>query len=342
MTRNNKNISLKRLIVFVLFLIVDLTFLYYIKYHNQSLSLQNISLNNIGNITNLFFYMIMIIGLVIIYFNKTLSIDPRIFSSIFIVNQILLLSCYVITIIELPFDKFYYLTQNGNRLFIGLIYTLYQFTFFVMFFLVWLNILKVKNLLVIRSMMNASWMMLFLLMMAFLFIMLNENRMSEIKSGNSKDGLAIVLGAAVWSDNKPSPTLAARVDKALELYDQGKVKSIYLTGGNAPGELSESQVALSYIKSKRKSTSDIFIETKTTSTNEQIQFIKKEILEWNKRNQVVVISDSYHLVRISEISDFHNLNIGVVPSDLPLSFEKALYFKVREALALIVFWFFAL
>ena len=74
---------------------------------------------------------------------------------------------------------------------------------------------------------------------------------------------------------------------------------------------------------------------------QQIQYIEANLLTKGKDKNIIVISDSYHLVRIVEISNFHNIKILVAPSNLPLSFEKALYFKVREALALVVFWFFA-
>ncbi|MFN3478156.1 MAG: FAD-dependent oxidoreductase, partial [bacterium] len=60
----------------------------------------------------------------------------------------------------------------------------------------------------------------------------------------------VVLGAAVWSDNKPSPILAARVDKAIDLMKNFNVEKVYFTGSNAPGELSEAEVALNYLKSK--------------------------------------------------------------------------------------------
>ena len=62
----------------------------------------------------------------------------------------------------------------------------------------------------------------------------------------SDKNIGVVLGAAVWSGNIPSPTLSARVDKALELLEQGFVGKIVLTGGKAPGELPESEVAYEY------------------------------------------------------------------------------------------------
>jgi vancomycin permeability regulator SanA len=342
MVRNTKKISTKSFFVIVFLLISDLLLLYFLKYKNQSLDISDFNFTSIGNAANLFFYMLLIIGWVIVFANEKISFDFKSFKYIFLFKQILLAGCFIVSSINLPFEKYYYLTQSGNRLFIGTIFSLYQFCFFVLLFFVWLNILKVKNFIVLRAVLNSSWMMLSLLIVAFIFIIVSEGNINKESFQSDNNTIAVVLGAAVWSDNKPSPTLAARVDKALKLFDSGRVKEIYLTGGNAPGELSEAQVALNYVKSKGHNTTHIYLESKTKSTNEQIQFVKNELLKNKKELNVILVSDSYHLVRTKEISDFHKIKINVVPSELPLSFENALYLKLREALALVVFWFFAL
>lgn len=340
MIKNKKYNSLKVSALFIFILIIDLTFLYFIKYQNQLISLSAFNLFKTGNILNLFFYLVLITGLLIILFNKSQQFEAKYFVVFFIINQILIVLIFIVINLPLPFDDFYYLNQNGNKLFIGLLFTLFQFTFFSMMFCVWLNILKVKNLLLVRSLLNSGWLMLLLLVASFVYIVSKEVSFDESEI-TSKNNSGVVLGAAVWSKNKPSPTLAARVDKAVHLLKQNKISSVYLTGANAPGELAESEVAFNYLKTKLNDVSNIHKETETSSTNEQIQFIKSKLLLSGKEKNVVVISDSYHLVRIMEISQFHNIEINAVPSDLPLSFEKALYFKTREALALVVFWFFA-
>jgi vancomycin permeability regulator SanA len=183
--------------------------------------------------------------------------------------------------------------------------------------------------------------MIIILLVSFIYIIGKESTFDEKQLISFKNNVAVVLGAAVWSNNQPSPSLAARVDKALELLADKKVNSIYLTGSNAPGELTESEVALRYIQKKKNITSNIFTETETTSTNEQVRFIKQKLYSDPQKKNIIVISDSYHLVRVLEISKFHNIQIQVAASELSLSFEKAFYFKMREALALTVFWFFA-
>jgi vancomycin permeability regulator SanA len=220
------------------------------------------------------------------------------------------------------------------------LFTLYFFTYLVTIFIIWLNILKTKSVIVFRSMLNSAMVMLLFLIFVFLYIIKKENSFNDsiIKSNNN---VGVVLGAAVWSNNKPSPSLAGRIEKALSLFKENKISEIYLTGSNAPGELSEAEVALHYLISFGIDTSHVHIEKKTTSTNEQVEYIRKKLSSY-KINNVIVISDGYHLVRVLEISKFHNINIQVVPSDLAQSFEQALYNNFREALALTVFWFFAI
>ncbi|HRP93465.1 MAG TPA: ElyC/SanA/YdcF family protein, partial [Ignavibacteriaceae bacterium] len=87
--------------------------------------------------------------------------------------------------------------------------------------------------------------------------------------------------------------------------------------------------------------SEIFLEKETTNTNEQIQFIKKNFAK-TLNKKIIVISDGYHLVRVLEIAKFHDTKISVSASALNQSFEKAVYNKMREALALTVFWLFAI
>jgi vancomycin permeability regulator SanA len=263
------------------------------------------------------------------------------FNSIFILNQILLVTQYFLIHLPLPFTEIYFLGQTGDQLFSGAIFAFYTITCFIMIFLVWLSIFNFRTILIFRASVNSVLTLMSILLLVFIFIIGKEAGLQDDLITNHTGNVGVVLGAAVWSENKPSPSLANRVDKALSLYEQNKISQIYLTGSNAPGELSESEVAFNYIKSKGTKTSDIFLEKETSSTNEQIQYIKKNLLSTSNKN-VIVISDSYHLVRVLEIARFHNMKIQVSASELSQSFEQALYNKFRESLALTMFWLYAL
>lgn len=339
MTKRNKNNSYLTSII-ILVILLNLTFLYYIKYHNQNLNLSAFNALNFGNLLNLFFAASLLVGIFVAALKKQTSTGNKSFIIFLILNQISLLLIYCFKSIDLPFKDIYLLGQTGDKLLIGGLFTFYAFTYLVMIFLVWLEIIKTKNILIVRAMFNSALSMLFILLFVFLFIIGKEAGFNKVLINTDSNNVGVVLGAAVWKGNIPSPSLAGRVDKAISLFDQNKISKIFLTGSNAPGEMTESEVAYNYIKAKNINTKEIFIEKETTSTNEQIRYIKNNLL--NKNYNVIVISDAYHLVRIIEIAKFHNIIIQVAASELSQSFEKALYNKVREALALTVFWFFAI
>lgn len=341
MTKNNKRKIKSLPVVVILIIILDLAFLYYIKYSNQKLTFSDLDFFNFGNLLNLLLVILLIAGLLIVVLKKSIVFNPKIFFPLFLINQFLLILIYFLRFISLPFKEIYYLGQSGDELFIGAIFAFYTLTLLMMIFLIWLSIFNYKNIIVLRAFVNSILSMLVMLLLVFLFIIGKETDLEESLIKNDKNNVGVVLGAAVWSKNIPSPSLAGRVDKALILYQQNKISQIYLTGSNAPGELSESEAALKYIKAKGINTSEIFIEKETTSTNEQIQYIKNNLIGIFNKN-VVVISDSYHLVRVLEIAKFHKIKIQVSASELSQSFEKAVYNKIREALALTMFWLYAL
>ena len=139
----------------------------------------------------------------------------------------------------------------------------------------WINIIGGKELVFLNASVNAFIIMILLFFFAFIYLSRN---LSPDHTTNSTKNVAVVLGAAVWSKNVPSPSLAARVDKAARLLKSGMAKNIQLTGSNAPGELSEAEVAYKRLKEKNIDTTAIWVEKKTTSTNEQVRFIKRELI----------------------------------------------------------------
>jgi vancomycin permeability regulator SanA len=168
------------------------------------------------------------------------------------------------------------------------------------------------------------------------------NNYSEKWSNTGSKNIAVVLGAAVWSGNQPSPTLASRIDKAAKLYKKDIADKILLTGSNAPGEMTEAEVAFNYILNKNVDTTDILIEKQTTSTTEQIRFIKDNLAHRNLFDNIFIVSDQYHLARVSEISRFYNLDVIAAASELELSFDSKMYSRIRECIALSIFWCFAI
>jgi vancomycin permeability regulator SanA len=207
---------------------------------------------------------------------------------------------------------------------------------------VWSKILGLENLIYLRSAINSIFIAVGLLVLTLIFINTKNPSYQNQSSGSNKVKIAVVLGAAVWSDNRPSPSLASRADKAAELYTKGAINKIQLTGGNAPGELSEAEVSFKYILKKGVDRNDIWIEKETTSTIEQIRFVKNELIGEKGLNSVMIISDIYHIRRVKEICRFYDIKADVAAANLNLKTDKIIFYQLRECLALLFFWLFAL
>ena len=155
---------------------------------------------------------------------------------------------------------------------------------------------------------------------------------------------AIVLGAAV-DQSKPSPVFAERIHHAINLYHEGKVKKLVFTGGIAniisnqqnqdqnknQKAYAESIVAQDYAISKQVSPDDIFIETNSVTTRENLIYAK-QILKKQKLKTVLIVSDPLHLKRAMLMSK--GLNIEAKPSATTTSryqsVKKKLPFALRE------------
>lgn len=327
-------------LIFSFVLILQLIFLYYIKYLNQGLTLNEFSFNNIGNIFNLVVILCLIIGIIFYFKRKHHDISSLMILMVF--STLTLFITYLLTLIELPSLEFYVLGQPGEKIIEAAIFTLYKFILFVSISFIWLNALRSDSTAFSKSLFNAVGMSLFFLVITFVFILTKGYSSDNWSLTKSDKNVAVVLGAAVWSDNQPSPSLSGRVDKGIQLFTNKFVGSILLTGSNAPGEMSEAEVALEYARERGMDMEKVRYESLTTSTSEQIKYIKKHLINDENINDVIVVSNAYHLLRIIEISKFFNINIKVAAPNSYLDYKKKLYMQLRESIALIVFWSFAL
>lgn len=244
--------------------------------------------------------------------------------------------------IHFSFPSFYLLGHPSSQVIVGLIFIISQFIQFFLISIVWVVLFKIKSLVYLRSLVNSILIIVVLLIFSFFY----AQKLSRIEklniSTNNKADIAVVLGAAVWSQNKPSDILKWRLNKVVELYQKGFVKKIQLTGSNAPGEMTEAEVAFNYLKTTDINLNDVLIERNTTSTVEQVSFIKHELMDKQGYKKIIVVSDKYHLKRIKEISRFYNIKTELVGSKINLKFKDLVYYKFREGVALLVFWLFAL
>ena len=122
MKKNNFKIQS---LLFSSVLILQLIFLYFIKYSNQHLSLREFSFANIGNLFNLLVTISAILGIVLYIIKKKSAGKLIYFVSLL---TFLLIISYLSTLTSILSEKVYILGQPGPKIFDAALFTIYQFT----------------------------------------------------------------------------------------------------------------------------------------------------------------------------------------------------------------------
>ena len=328
-------------IIAIIFLVLDLLLLFFIKYKNQDLSLIQFRIFKTGNLLNLLFFLISAITITIYSFHKQVQYNRRMLLTYAIIISAILVIASVSTAFNFPVSGIYIFDHPLNRIIIGGLFFIYQFVNILFIIHLWLKILGTENI-ILTAVTDSIIVMIGLLIFTFLFSSAQKNELNTFNGKTTGNNVAVVLGAAVWSHNQPSPSLKARLNKAIELFKDSVVNYIQLTGSNAPGELSEARVAFNYLLKKRINPEKVWIEEKTTSTSEQIHFIRNELINKKKIKNIILISAPYHLMRAKEICKFYNIKVYTVASDIVMSTNSKIYNYIRESVALLAFWLFAL
>lgn len=336
------NSDVKKLLLLLLLPVAYHFLFFFLKYQNQDLQFSKLNIFYIGNLFNVILFLVLILGLTILFiksrkelvnnFNKYLICE--------LIGASIILLLFFESKIEIKYPTYYILRHPFERIFISCIYYLYLLSQLIMISYLWLSIIGVSNLHFIRSVFNSVLILFILLFVAFIYSPNNKN-VSQNKVERKKNNIGIVLGAAVVSNNKPGSILMMRLNSAYELYKNNIIKKLQLTGGNAPGEISEAEAAFNYLKNFEINPYDIYIETKTSSTNEQINFIFKN--DFNKKyDEVIIVSDKHHLKRINQICKFYGLKVSLFGVEISLTMKNLIYYKLRETFALLTFWLFAI
>ncbi len=148
----------------------------------------------------------------------------------------------------------------------------------------------------------------------------------------------VILGAAVWGGNRPSPVLKERILKGYEIYKRKIVPKLVITGGGSPNELTEGEVSKNELIKFGVDPSKLILENSSNSTVEQIHFVRDELYKSNSWKRIILISDNFHLLRSKEICSFNDINAEAIASGKELTPSSTASFCLKESLALIIFW----
>jgi len=148
---------------------------------------------------------------------------------------------------------------------------------------------------------------------------------------------AVVFGAAVRSNGKPSHALADRVRTGCKLYGEGLVKKLIFSGGPGPGKVDEVAAMKALAMKHGVREEDIVLDpaginTQATVNNTTSMFSATDI------KKVLAVSHFYHLPRIKMTYGRAGVNVYTVPADQQFVLLKLPWFLAREVAALWVYY----
>ncbi|CTQ48965.1 YdcF family protein [Jannaschia donghaensis] len=139
---------------------------------------------------------------------------------------------------------------------------------------------------------------------------------------------ALVLGAAVRPDGTASPTLRLRVGHAVDLFDDGRVGRICLTGGQGAHGAPEAHVARDLALSRGVSIEALLVEDRSTTTVENLIFAHRLVI-----GPVILVSNRWHLPRARLIAGIIGMAATVSGPRGALSLRKTMAAILREVAA---------
>lgn len=128
-------------------------------------------------------------------------------------------------------------------------------------------------------------------------------------TGSAEEGgpTLIVLGCRVYGE-QPSLMLSRRLDAALKYLNDNPDAIAVLAGGQGEGEfISEAEAMSRRLTANGISEDRLFLEDRSTSTDENIAFSKAVIEERGLSQNIIIVTDGFHQYR----AQFHAKNAGL-------------------------------
>ncbi len=156
--------------------------------------------------------------------------------------------------------------------------------------------------------------LLFLLLAYFVFTFsqVYSAARKDSVSTNTQADVILVLGAAQFNGT-PSKVLQARLDHALELFNETKVQYIVVTGGKITGDTSsEAGASADYLIQRGVPDDRILREVNGVSTYDSIRDSAKFLKERNLK-KAILVTDGFHQLRSKLIAEEFGLEVTTSP-----------------------------
>jgi vancomycin permeability regulator SanA len=142
--------------------------------------------------------------------------------------------------------------------------------------------------------------------------------------------LALILGAEVYADGRPSPALANRLDVAIELLRLGRVRTLLMSGGNGTFEIGAMRA---YAIARGVSSDAILLD----AAGERTLASCLQARDTFATRRLLVVSQEEHMARA--VYTCRRIGIdadGVVAPEF--TGDRVVIYQVRERFALVFAW----
>lgn len=146
-----------------------------------------------------------------------------------------------------------------------------------------------------------------------------------------KSDVAIILGASITSKGV-SPVFRERLNHGIWLYENGYVDAIIVSGGVGEGNIrSEASVAKDYLVSQQIPMEKIYLEERSTITQENIEY-SKILMDENQFQTAIIVSDPLHMKRAMLMTRDYGIEgfSSPTPTTMYRSLKTQIPFLARE------------
>lgn len=138
----------------------------------------------------------------------------------------------------------------------------------------------------------------------------------------------LVLGCGVWDSGTPTPMLADRLERSVELYAKGAAGKLLMSGDHGRKDYDEVNVMKQYAVGAGIHSADVFMDHAGFSTYESLYRAEAVF----RAQRMIIVTQSYHLPRALYIASGLGLDTyGVGADQRPYVGQK--YREAREVLA---------
>ncbi len=154
------------------------------------------------------------------------------------------------------------------------------------------------------------WVRLLILLVGIVVLFLVITSVQVVETASRQEvhpaDAIVVFGAAEYSGH-PSPVLRARLDHALDLFQQGVAPVVITTGGAADDpKYSEGGVGRDYLMHHGVPERSLIAETQGRDTSESAVRVAV-IMRANNLHTCIAVSDAYHVFRIRKLLEHEGI-----------------------------------